>query len=108
MVGLMATSSKRACAVPKSAAPRAPAPADPYLHRRCSDSSVLVFVGSLGPGVHKICLSPPSVSGGYGVLILNVILPLLPSCWGFSFALGSRVSPHGHFSTAQQLLPEVG
>ena len=25
-------------------------------------------------------------------MILNVILPLLPSCWGFSFALGSEVS----------------
>ena len=24
-------------------------------------------------------------------LILNVILPLLPSCWGFSFALGSEI-----------------
>ena len=40
MVGLMATSSKRAYAIPRSAAPRAPAPAtgtvDPYLHRRHS------------------------------------------------------------------------
>ena len=26
-----------------------------------------VSVGSLGPGVHKVCLSPPSVSGGYRV-----------------------------------------
>ena len=26
-----------------------------------------VSVGSLGPGVHKVCLSPPSISGGYGV-----------------------------------------
>ena len=25
-------------------------------------------------------------------LILNVILPLLPSCWGFSFAIGRGVS----------------
>ena len=25
-------------------------------------------------------------------MILNTILPLLPSCWGFSFALGHRVS----------------
>ena len=25
-------------------------------------------------------------------LILNTILPLLPSCWGFSFALGHEVS----------------
>ena len=27
-------------------------------------------------------------------LILNVNLPLLPSCWGFSFALGCAVSTH--------------
>ena len=26
-----------------------------------------VSVGSLGPGAHKVCLSPLSVSGGYGV-----------------------------------------
>ena len=26
----------------------------------------LVPVGSLGPGAHKLCLSPPSISGGYG------------------------------------------
>ena len=43
MVGLMATSSKRAYAIPKSAAPRAPMPvwqstADPYHHRRCSNT----------------------------------------------------------------------
>ena len=34
-------------------------------------------------------------------LILNVILPLLQSFWGFSFALGCRVSPQSHCSTAQ-------
>ena len=32
-------------------------------------------------------------------LIKNVNSPLLPSCWGFSFALGHGVSPHSHFST---------
>ena len=26
-----------------------------------------VSVGSLGPGAHKVCLSPPSISGGSGV-----------------------------------------
>ena len=49
MMGLMATSSKRAYAIPRSAAPRAPAPAvgsaDPYLHRRHS-STVLRRVPS--------------------------------------------------------------
>ena len=41
-VGLMVTSSKRAYAIPRSAAPRAPAPvagtADPYLHRKHSNT----------------------------------------------------------------------
>ena len=32
-------------------------------------------------------------------LILNMISPLLPSCWGFSFARGCAVSPHRHSST---------
>ena len=42
MVGLMVTSSKRACTLLRSAAPRAPAlwkaTADPYLHTRHSDT----------------------------------------------------------------------
>ena len=72
MVGLMATSSKRAHAILKSAVPRAlplgQSTADPYLHRRCSKhSSVSVSVGFLCPGVHKVCLSPLSVSGGSGI-----------------------------------------
>ena len=33
-------------------------------------------------------------------LILNMISPLLPSCWGFS-ALGRGVSPHSHSSATQ-------
>ena len=34
-------------------------------------------------------------------LILNVILPLLPCCWVFSFALGRGVSPQSPSSTMQ-------
>ena len=34
-------------------------------------------------------------------LILNVNLPLLWSCWGFSFALGHRASPHSCSSAVQ-------
>ena len=45
--------------------------------------------------MHKVCLRPPSVSGRSWGLILNVISPLLPSCWGFSFALGHGVSFFG-------------
>ena len=32
-----------------------------------AQSSVSVSVGSLGPGVHKVCLNPLSISGGNGV-----------------------------------------
>ena len=71
MVGLMVTSSKRAYALPRSAAPRAPAPA--AVHRwpvppqeTLRHSSISVSVGSLGPGVHKVCLCSLSVSGGNG------------------------------------------
>ena len=40
-------------------------------------------------------------------LILNVILPLLPSFWGFSFALGCRISPHSCSSTTQLPLQDL-
>ena len=49
------------------------------LQETLKHSSGSVSVGSLGPGTHKICLSPLSMSGGKG-LILNAISPLLPSC----------------------------
>ena len=44
-----------------------------------------------------------SVSDGETCGWLNVISPLLPSCWGF-FAPGHGVSPQSHSSTAQPLL----
>ena len=66
MVGLMVTSSKRAYAIPRSAAPRAPA-FDLYLQRTLKHSSGSVSVESLGPGAHKVCLSPPSITGKYGL-----------------------------------------
>ena len=66
--GLMVTSSKRAYAIPRSAAPRAPAPAAVHCwpvppQETPKHSSVSVSVGSLGPGAHEVCLSPLSVSG---------------------------------------------
>ena len=72
LVGLMATSSKRAYAIPKSTAPRSPAPAAVHCwpippQETLKHSSVSVFVGSLGPGVHKVCLNPLNISGRYGV-----------------------------------------
>ena len=72
MVGLMTTSSKRAYAIPKSAAPRAPVPAADHHwpvppQQTLKHSSVSVSVGSLGPSAHMVCLSPLSVTGGNGV-----------------------------------------
>ena len=72
MVGSEVTSSKRAYATPRSAAPRAPAPRAVHCgpvppQETVKHSSASGFVGSLGPGAHKICLSPRSVSGRYGV-----------------------------------------
>ena len=70
MVGLMVTFSKRTYAIPKSAAPRAPAPVAvhcwPVSPQRCSNTVMSQLVGSLGPGVHKVCLSPLSISGRNG------------------------------------------
>ena len=62
MVGLIVTSSKRAYAIPRSASPRAPDPAADYCwpilsQETLKHSSGSVSVGSLHPGVHKVCLS---------------------------------------------------
>ena len=69
VVGLMAISSKRAYAMPRSAVPVSAAahcwPTPPQEMLR--DSSVSVSMRSLSPGVHKVCLSPLNVSGGNGV-----------------------------------------
>ena len=72
VVGLMATSSKRAYAIPGSTETRVPAPAAVHCwpvspQETLKHSSVSVSVESLGPGVHKVCLSPLSVCGRYGV-----------------------------------------
>ena len=56
------------------------------------------LVGSLGPGARDVLFEPSEHLWQVWGLILNAILPLLPSCWGFSFALGCGVSPHSHSS----------
>ena len=94
MVGLMETSSKRAYAIPRSAAPRAPCPwGSPVLTcTSIGDAQTLkgrsgsVSLGS--PGSHKIMFEPSERLWWVWGLILNVISPLLPSGWGLSFALG--------------------
>ena len=47
MVGLMATSSKRVYAIPRSTEPRAPAPADPYLRRKHSNIALSLSLWGL-------------------------------------------------------------
>ena len=80
MVGLMATSSKRAYATLRSAAPKAFSPVAghclpiPALKGRSGS----VSVGS--PGVYMVCLSPLKDLWVVWGLILNMILPLLLSC----------------------------
>jgi len=103
MVGLMVTSSKktytRRCASQVHCSQSSCTRSRTLLtYASREDTQTLKFrsgsvsVGCLGPGVHKVFLSPLRVSGGYGVLVLNAISPFLPSCWGFSFTLGCGVS----------------
>ena len=107
----MVTSSKRAYAIPKSATPRAPVPVGPLL---CCTST--------GDTQTQFCLSLCGVPGSWRAqglfepckclwrechLILNVNSTLLPSCWGFSFALEHGVSPHSCSSAMQPLLQRL-
>ena len=69
LVGLLVTSYKRACAIPRSAAPRARAPVAGHCWsipswETLKHSSCSVSVKSLGPGAHKFCWSTLSVSDG--------------------------------------------
>ena len=52
-------------------------------------------MGSQGPGGHKVLFEPSKRLWQIWDLILNMISLLLPSCWGFSFALGRGVSFFG-------------
>ena len=72
MVGLMATFPKRAYAIPRFTASRASATAAGHClpippQETFKHSSGSVSVWSLGPDAHKVCLSPPNISGGRGV-----------------------------------------
>ena len=46
------------------------------------------LVGSLGPGEHKVLFKPSHHLWWLRGLILNTVLPLMISCWGFFFVLG--------------------
>ena len=96
---LMVTSSKSTSTISRSTPPRAlahgEAPCWPVpLQETLKHNSGSVSVGSLGPGEHKIYLSPPRSPVGMG-FNSKYGLPLLPSCWGFFFALGRGISFFG-------------
>ena len=61
--------------------------ADLYLHRRHSNTVLSQSLWGLWVLVH-IRFEPSKHLWRVWDLILNAISPLLPSCWGFSFALG--------------------
>ena len=80
-----------------------------WIQSPCPCSSSLLTHTSTGDTQTQFCLSLCGVSGSWCTqglfdtsehlwwvwgLILNVISPLLPSSWGFSFVLGPGVSPH--------------
>ena len=82
------------------------ATADLYLHRRHSSTQRQVWFSLCGVSwcvqgfVWALRVFGPYLWQVWG-LILNVVSPLLPSCWGFSFAIGHGVSFFGgihHFS----------
>ena len=104
MVGLMVTSSKRTyatCCVTPACCTQSPCPCGrlPLTRTSTGDTQRLkgrsgtVSVGS--PGAHKILFEPFKHLWWVWGLIRNAISPLLPSCWGFSFALGCEVSFFG-------------
>ena len=94
----MVTSSKRTYTISRASqvcCSQSPCPrAKPLLIRGTTgDTQMLkgrsgsVSAENLGPGAHKV-LFEQSISDGWGVLIVNVISPLILSCCGFSFVLG--------------------
>ena len=95
MVGLMVTSSKRTYAILTTQSP-CPCSRPPLTHISTGDTQTQFGLSFCGVPVSWCTqgLFEPSVRfwKEWG-LILNTNLPLLPSCWGFSFALGCRVSP---------------
>ena len=67
-------------------------------------SSVSVSVGVSGFWCAQGLFEPSEHLLRIWCLILNMISPLLLSCWGLSFVLGCGVSPHSQSSTVQLLL----
>jgi len=59
-----------------------------FMSQTLKGRSGSVSVGYLLPGAHKVLFESSKCLWWMWGLIQNAILPLLPSCWGFSFALG--------------------
>ena len=99
MVGLMATPSKRAY-YNQVCCTQSPCPCGrPLLtHTSTGDTQTqfwLSLCGVSGSWYTQSLFQPSEHLWQVRGLILNAILPLLPSCWGFSFALGCGVSLFG-------------
>ena len=96
VVGLKVTSSKRAYAIPKSAAPKAPVRVAVHCWRIPPQEMLTVLSQSLlGPWVlvcTRFAWALWASLAGMGFDSKHEF-PLLPSCWGF-FALGHGVSPY--------------
>ena len=110
----MATSSKRTyatCHASQTCCSQSRCPQCRPLLTRASAGDTQTLKGrsgsvsgeSLGPSVHKVLFEPSEHLWWVWGLILNAILPLLLSYWGFSFALGCGVSFFGGiiFSSVQ-------
>ena len=81
--------------------------ADPCLrrgHTSTQRQGPQSLVGSVDPSAYKVLFEPSKHLWQLWGLILNVILPLLQSCWGFSFARGRGVSFFGGISNNYELI----
>ena len=101
MVGLMVTPSKRAYAIPRSAAPTAPTPVTGHCWPVSPQETLKHSKAGLTQSLWgllvctKVLFGPSEHLWWVWGLILHGISPLLPSFWGFSFALGHGVSFFG-------------
>ena len=93
-------SSKRAYATGSGSCTQNPCPCDrPFLFctstRDSNRGLAQSLWGSLDPGVHEVLFESSKHLWWVWGLILNMILTLLPSLWGFSFVLRHGISLFG-------------
>ena len=79
-------------------------PADPYLLRGHSNTVLSQSLWGLWVLVYTRFVEPFEHLWRVWGLILNMISPLLPSCWGFSFVPGRGIFPNSCSSAKQPLL----